>query len=133
MDRASVTQLLGEYGWLVLMGFAVLLFKSTLERAVEGFMVHFGRDYDVDDVVLLNGRPGRITRVGLWKTVFFLYIIRDGKILGGTKAAITNDKLKDMLIEKPLQIFDIKSLGIDNVTELEKEVACTKNTEQPKK
>jgi len=127
MDEASVTKLLGEYSWMFVAGFVALLFKSTIESAVQGFIVHFGRDYDVDDIVIVNGRPGRITRVNLWKTVFFLYTVKSGRVIGGTKTAINNDKLKDMIIEKPLPIFDVTQLlGIDDISELETRGQSTK-------
>ena len=65
-----------------------------------------------DDIILLDGRPGRIVRVSLWKSVFYLYTIKtkDGKkyVSGGTKLVIENNKLKDLKIEKPLGNFDLE-------------------------
>lgn len=63
----------------------------------------FGSDYDEDDVVIVDGRPGRITRVGLTKTVFYLYTYRKGVLVGGTKLAVANTALSSMKIEKPLE------------------------------
>ena len=81
----------------------LLLFKSSIEQGVAGLQVFFGSDYDEDDVVIVDGRPGRITRVGLTKTVFYLYTYRDGILVGGTKLAVANTALRDMRIEKPLE------------------------------
>ena len=79
--QEQVTELLGNYGWMFLGGAVILLFRQTIENAVDGFMVFFGNDYNEDDVVEIDGKPGRIVRVGIWKTVFFTYDIRDGKCL----------------------------------------------------
>ena len=68
-----------------------------------------GKDLDTDDVVILDGRPARVIRVGVWKTTFFAYDIgtANGKpfVKGGTKIQIQNDKLKEPVIEKPLQML----------------------------
>ena len=70
-------------------------------------MVFLGNDYNEDDVVEVDGDPGRIVRVGLWKTVFFIYHVVDGQIVGGSKLVVANSKLKDLKIEKPLPNLDL--------------------------
>ena len=105
--KKQVTELLGNYGWMFLVGTAILLFRRTIENAVDGFMIFFGNDYNEDDVVEINGKPGRIVRVGIWKTVFFTYDVRGGKVVGGSKLVVTNSKLKDLKIEKPLTNLDL--------------------------
>ena len=100
--KQQVTTLLGDYGWLFFAGIMMLLFRSTVENAVAGLMVFIGSDYDEDDVIELDGKPGRIVRVGIWKTVFFIYHVVDGNIVSGDKLVVQNDKLKDMKISKPL-------------------------------
>ena len=92
--------LIGEYGWLFIAGVIGLLFQSTIQEAVDGIMVFFGNDYHED-------APGRIVRVGMWKTVFFIYHIVNGKIVGGSKLVVANSKLKDLKIEKPLPNLDL--------------------------
>ena len=71
----------------------------------------WGKDLNTDDVVILNGRPARVIRVGMWKTTFFAYDIgtANGKpyVKGGTKIQVQNDRLKDQVIEKPLQMLDL--------------------------
>ncbi len=103
--------LLGNWVWLLVTGVAFLLFKSTLEGITEGLKVFLGKDIKTDDVVILDGRPARCIRVGIWKTTFFAYDIgtADGKpfVKGGTKLQIQNDKLKDHIIERPLQMLDL--------------------------
>ena len=105
--QKQVTELLGNYGWIFLMSIAVLLFRQTIENAVDGFMVFFGNDYNEDDVVEIDGKPGRIVRVGIWKTVFFTYDVRDGKVVSGSKLVVANNRLKNLKIEKPLSSLDL--------------------------
>ena len=114
----NVSVLLGEYGWMFLAGLAVLFFKTTIESIIAGLMVFVGNDYNNDDIVILDGRPGRIVRVSIWKTTFYLYTIKkevDGTkfVSGGTKLIIENNKLKDLKIEKPLGNFDLENLSGD--------------------
>ena len=116
--QSNVSVLLGEYGWMFLAGLAVLFFKTTIESIIAGLMVFVGNDYNNDDIVILDGRPGRIVRVSIWKTTFYLYTIKkevDGEkfISGGTKLIIENNKLKDLKIEKPLGNFDLENLSGD--------------------
>jgi len=103
----SIESLIGEYGWLFLVGIVTLLFQSTIQEAVDGIMIFLGNDYNEDDVVEVDGEPGRIVRVGMWKTVFFIYHVVNGKIVGGSKLVVANSKLKDLKIEKPLPNLDL--------------------------
>ena len=99
METKAIENLIGEYGWLLLSGILVLLFQSTIQEAVDGIMIFLGNDYNEDDVVEVDGSPGRIVRVGLWKTVFFIYHVVGGKIVGGSKLVLANSKLKDLKIK----------------------------------
>jgi hypothetical protein len=104
--QGLVEGLIGQYGWLFIMGVVTLIFQNTIREAVDGLMVFLGNDYNEDDVVDIDGEPGRIVRVDLWKTVFFIYHIVDGKVVGGSKLVVANSKLKDLKIEKPLPNLD---------------------------
>ena len=98
----QISQLLGKYGWMFLAGGAVFLFKSTIESAVEGLKVFLGNGLNTDDVVVFDGRPARVIRVGLWKTTFFFYTIKKNgsfHIDSGNKVSIQNDQLKVHIIE----------------------------------
>ena len=99
--------LVNEYSWLLVTGVALLLFNNTITELVDGIMIFLGNDYNEDDVVEVEGSPGRIVRVGMWKTVFFIYHIVGGKIVGGSKLVVANSKLKDLKIEKPLPNLDL--------------------------
>ena len=107
MDQSTIESLIGEYGWLFLAGLITLLFQSTIQEAVDGIMVFLGNDYNEDDVVEVDGAPGRIVRVGIWKTVFFIYHVKNGRVVGGAKLVVANSKLKDLKIEKPLANRDL--------------------------
>ena len=102
---------LGNWLWLFVSGIALLLFKSTIESIVESIKIFWGKDLNTDDVVILDGRPARVIRCGFWKCTFFCYDIgtANGKpyVKGGTKVQIQNDKLKDHIIERPLQMLDL--------------------------
>lgn len=98
--------------WLVVV-LLPLMFKSAIEKFAAALFVFFGNDYNADDVVILDGRPGRIVRVGITQTVFYLYDVVDGKVVGGTKLAVQNEKLADMRIEKPLGKLDLPTVPKD--------------------
>ena len=102
-----IQEVIQEYSWLFISGILLLLFQNTIKEAVDGIMIFLGNDYNEDDVVEVDGSPGRIVRVGMWKTVFFIYHVIDGRIVGGSKLVVTNSKLKDLKIEKPLPNLDL--------------------------
>ena len=110
--QKQAESILGYIAYFLLSGVVLILAKSTLESMVESIKVFWGKDLNTDDVVILNGRPARVVRVGMWKTTFFAYDIgmANGEpyVKGGTKIQIQNDKLKDHLIEKPLPMLDLK-------------------------
>ena len=110
----QVSILLGKYGWLFLVGVLTLLFRGTIEKFVSGMFVFVGNDYNEDDVVEVDGKPGRIVRCGIWSTTFFTYDVRDGIIVGGAKLVVQNDKLKDLKIEKPLPLLDLSKYKVDS-------------------
>ena len=116
--QSNISVLLGEYGWMFLAALVVLFFKTTIESVLAGLLVFVGNDYNNDDIIILDGRPGRIVRVSMWKTTFYLYTIKidtSGKksISGGTKLIVENDKLRDLKIEKPLDNFDLEPMFSD--------------------
>ena len=100
-----------EYSWMFVAGVAVLIFRSAIEGFVEGFKVFVGNDLNTDDVITINDQPARVVRVGVFKTIFFVYDIEclGGKpiIKGGSKMAVQNDILKTFVIKKPLPMLDL--------------------------
>ena len=111
--QSMVSEMLGKYGWLFIVGVLTLLFRSTIEKFVAGLMIFMGNDYNEDDVVEVDGKPGRIVRCGIWSTTFFTYDVREGIIVGGAKLVVQNDKLKDLKIEKPLPLLDLSKYKVD--------------------
>ena len=117
MEVDVIQQILGEYGWMFLGGATLLLLKSTIESSIAGLIIFFGSDYNADDVIILDGRPGRIVRITPWTTTFYLYTItgqgEERRVSGGTKISVDNFKLKDLKIEKPLTNLDLDSIYDD--------------------
>ena len=111
---------LGNWVWVFGSGVALLLFKSTIESVVESIKIFAGKDLNTDDVVILDGRPARVVRCGFWKCTFFCYDIgtANGKpfVKGGTKVQIQNDKLKDHIIERPLQMLDLSKWEVPDAS-----------------
>ena len=97
----------GKYVWLFLAGLVILIFKSSIEKLAASFFIFAGSDYKTDDVVYVDGKPGRIVRLGLTKTVFFIYDVVDGKVVGGSKLVVQNERLAGLNIEKPLPNLDL--------------------------
>ena len=112
MGKETIELLIGQYGWLIITGFLFLIGRKTIESAIEALKVFLGNDLNTDDVVIFDDRPARVVRVGICKTILFVYEVgcANGKpfIKGGNKVAIQNVKLKDHLIEKPLPMIDLK-------------------------
>jgi hypothetical protein len=99
--------LLGDYGWMFLAGLSILMFQSSLKKLAAGLFVFWGNDYKTDDTVYVDGKPGRIIRVGITKTVFFIYDVIDGQVVGGSKLVVQNEYLGKLKIEKPLCQLDL--------------------------
>ena len=112
MEKEAIEGLIGQYGWMAVVAFIFLIGRKTIESTIEAIKVFAGDDLNTDDVIIFDGRPARVVRVGFWKTILFVYEVgcADGKayIKGGNKVAIQNDKLKDHMIEKPLPMLDLK-------------------------
>jgi hypothetical protein len=105
--ESMAKNLIGDYGWLFVAGLVVLLFQSSIKKLAASLFVFVGGDYKTDDVVFVDGKPARIIRVGFVKTVFFIYDVHEGKIVGGSKLVVQNEWLAKLKIEKPLQQLDL--------------------------
>ena len=105
--ESMAKNLIGDYGWLFVAGLVLLLFQSSIKKLAASIFVFIGGDYRTDDVVFVDGKPGRIIRVGFVKTVFFIYDVHEGKIVGGSKLVVQNEWLGKLKIEKPLQQLDL--------------------------
>ena len=110
------TNLIGSYGWLLLVGFVAMLFRSTLEGLVESVKIFWGNAINVGDVIYIwiEGKKyaGRIVRVGLFKCSIVVYNVShkdDGEpyISGGEDLEIQNSKIKDYTMTRPMENIDI--------------------------
>ena len=65
---------IGNYGWLFLVGFLAILFRSTIEGLTESFKIFWGNSINVGDVIYIwiEGKKyaGRIVRLGLFKCLY---------------------------------------------------------------
>jgi len=107
VNEPDLKTFVGENSWLFLIGLVALIFRSAIEKLAASLFVFLGNDYNADDIVILDGRPGRIVRVGLTQTTFYLYEVKDGKVVGGTKLCVQNERLSSLNLEKPLQKIDL--------------------------
>ena len=110
------TNLIGSYGWLFLVGFVAMMFRSTLEGLVESVKIFLGNAINVGDVIYIwiEGKKyaGRIVRVGLFKCSIVVYNVShkdDGEpfISGGEDLEIQNSKIKDYTMTRPMENIDI--------------------------
>ena len=94
--QTIVSDLIGHYGWMFIAAIAVLLFKNVVSNVLDGLLFMFGHDFDVDDIVYINGdKKARIIRQTPTKTVFHL-IETDRKLI------VPNTALYSLRIEKIL-------------------------------
>lgn len=112
--ESTAQDMTGKYVWMFLAGLVILIFKSSIEKLAAALFMFIGSDYKEDDVVYVDGKPGRIVRVGLTKTVFFIYDVVDGKVVGGSKLVIQNERLAGLNIEKPLPQLDLSRFKKEN-------------------
>ena len=111
--EATGQDFVGKYSWLIVVGLVALMFKSSIEKFAAALFMFVGNDYKEDDVVYVDGKPGRIVRVGFTKTVFFIYDVVDGKVVGGSKLVVQNERLAGLNIEKPLANLDLSRFKKD--------------------
>ena len=100
MNEEVAKTIIGEYGWLVFVGFVTVLFKDVIHNAAQALMVFVGNDYNADDIVYVgtDEKPARIVRVGLWKTTFYM---KQGN-KWAIKMVVPNEQLKGMVIKTKL-------------------------------
>jgi len=82
------TNLIGNYGWMFLAGFVIVLFRSTIEGLTESFKIFWGNAINVGDCIYIwiEGKKyaGRVVRLGLFKCAIIVYNIgytKDGEPL----------------------------------------------------
>lgn len=96
-EITSVTSILvQEWGWAIAVAVLTLAAKDTLSKFLLGIQFLAGSDFNMDDIVYINGiKKARIVRQGIWKTTFFLYD-------HNRKFIVPNDRIWTLNIEKEL-------------------------------
>ena len=109
--QSGLSQLVEQYIWYCVVGFALLFLRDSVTNALAGIAMFIGSDYDENMVCYIhtNGsrRPARISKSTLFSTSFYLYEIKDGKIEGGTLLTVPNSELKSLRIERPLDTLQL--------------------------
>lgn len=91
-----VEQLVGKWGWLLAAAIASVAFKDAVGKFWQGILFLMGNDYNVDDIVYINGnKKARIVRQSIYKTTFYLYDHH-------RKFIVPNDRIWSLHIEKTL-------------------------------
>lgn len=91
-----INQYFGEWGAWIIIALVTLAAKDTIGQFWSGIRFLMGSDFDVDDIVYINGiKKARIVRQGIYKTTFYLYD-HDRKFI------VPNNRLWLLNIEKQL-------------------------------
>lgn len=106
-QQVFLTAFFGEWAFYIFIAIIAVIFKDSIQNALDGARVFWGNDLNEDDIVILDGAPARVVRVGVFKTSFYMYQIDgDGVFRNGTRLQVANSKLDEHKIEKPLPMFD---------------------------
>ena len=95
LEQSLMQEMIGHYGWIALTFALAFFFKQSIMNMILGMQVFVGNDFNNDDNIYISGREGRIVRVGITKTVFYMTD-------RGTKMVVPNEKLKNLTLEKRL-------------------------------
>ena len=95
--QSLIEQMIGHYGWIAVTFALGFFFKESIMNIIQGMQIFMGSDFNNDDIIYISGREARIVRVGMTKTVFYM---KDR----GTKMVVPNEKLKNLTLEKRLQL-----------------------------
>ena len=95
--QSLMEQFIGHYGWIAVTFALGFFFKESIINMMQGMQIFMGSDFNNDDIIYISGREARIVRVGMTKTVFYM---KDR----GTKMVVPNEKLKNLTLEKRLQL-----------------------------
>ena len=86
----------GLVGWvagLFAIGCVLLLFRSTIESVVAGWLFRRGSEVCLDQPILISGRPARLIRSGILTQVFYMEKDR------GSKMIVPNSQLCTLVLE----------------------------------
>ena len=113
IDTLQAVQALHELGhelyWLI---FPIIFFTVVEGFIVElagGVLFRFRSGHHNDEIVMVDGEWARVTRLGIFSTTMYTYILRDDKVIGGYSMTILNDELRHMKIKRPLDLVSVPS------------------------
>ena len=95
--------IIGHYGYYMFALAMAFFFKDFINNAVKGFQFFLGKNFNELDIVYIEGRLARITKIGFSSTTFILYD-------RGTKMIVPNEDLAEMKLEKQLPMADMTRL-----------------------
>lgn len=94
--KVIIEALIGQWGWLLAAAIGSVAFKDTASKFWLGMTFLLGNDFNVDDIVYINGtKKARIVRQSLNKTTFYVYDHH-------RKFIVPNDRIWSLNIEKTL-------------------------------
>tara|TARA_Y100000310_G_C20595072_1_gene770086 strand:- start:467 stop:811 length:345 start_codon:yes stop_codon:yes gene_type:complete len=91
----ELEQFINQKIWLIFGMVILAMFKDVIGGIVAGILIFASNELNTDDIVYLSGRKARVTRVGLFSTIFFMADTM-------CKMRVPNTQLKELTIEKPL-------------------------------
>ena len=112
MNEYILKKMIGEYGWLILTFIFSLIFRSAIENIFYGLVFWFDKTFNPDDLVYIDERKARIIRIGMRKTVFFMYDKH-------TFLHIYNERLRFLKLEKMNINQSAYDTGSDNGEQLD--------------
>lgn len=72
--KEIIQQYIADWGWLTIVAIVTFAFKDAVQNFVIGMQFLWGNDFNVDDIVWINGnKKARIVRQNVWKTTFYVY------------------------------------------------------------
>jgi hypothetical protein len=95
--KEIIETFIGSWGWIFLVTIISIAFKDTINKTWSGMRFLMGNDFNVDDIVWINGnKKARIVRQSIYKTTFYLYNHE-------RKFIVPNDRIWSLNLEKDLE------------------------------
>ena len=95
--QKTIEAFIGSWIWILAAGIVSIAFKDTIAKFWSGISFLIGNDFNVDDIVYINGnKKARIVRQSIYRTTFYLY---DHK----RKFVVPNDRIWSLNLEKDLE------------------------------
>ena len=96
-----------EFYWIAVPLVLLTFLRSFIEEFIAGVLWRFKSGYDNYEVVEIEDEYARIMHMGLFRTEFNVYLIKDNKVVGGSVMSVLNSELRKMKIKQPLALLDI--------------------------